>query len=135
MRPFWDPFDFDNIKLLSFSIQFFSGDFYVYHHHNITPSVLPSRAPPHFQQLWKVRYNETCTSCTSLRYILRYIVRYILPSGSKNIKNINMVKVILQKILKIFTNIWKVGYNKTCTLSTLFGYILGYKTGYNMRRC
>ena len=34
-----------------------------------------------YHNIWKVRYNETCTSCTSLRYILRYIVRYILRRG------------------------------------------------------
>ena len=31
-----------------------------------------------YHNIWKVRYNEKFTSCTSLKYNLRYIVRYIL---------------------------------------------------------
>ena len=46
-----------------------------------------------------------------------------------------IIKILYQILLQqaaqpSHRNIWKVGYNKTCTLSTLFGYISGYKTGY-----
>ena len=46
-----------------------------------------------------------------------------------------IIKILYQILLQqaaqpSHRNIWKVGYNKTCTLSTLFGYISWFKTGY-----